>query len=267
MIFDKYIHYCKKKLNYKKKMGKFMKTIHFTIFIKLFFINYPYLGAEDEENCCKNLCPCFYQSEKSKSDIDSEKGNSNKENKPEENEEEKPEENKPEENEEAKIGEYSYDCPNAEYLSVYIYVGTDEAKFDIFLKNNGAETWAEDSKLINDDSSPLSTDEILLAPQKPGEEKSYTIVIKDLKRYPAGDHNAIFCFYTNGAVRGEKIIAIVKIKEKDNEKNEIDEYIDKINEFRDEYALSEEEYDNERMLDLLKKNNFVFEDAFYALLL
>ena len=59
MIFDKYIRYCKKKLNYKKKMGKFTKTIHFTIFIKLFFINYPYLGTEDEENCCITICPCF----------------------------------------------------------------------------------------------------------------------------------------------------------------------------------------------------------------
>ena len=59
MIFDKYIRYCKKKLNYKKKMGKFTKTIHFIIFIKLFFINYPYLGSEDEENCCITICPCF----------------------------------------------------------------------------------------------------------------------------------------------------------------------------------------------------------------
>ena len=59
MIFDKYIRYCKKKLNYKKKMGKFTKTIHFIIFIKLFFINYPYLRAEDEENCCITICPCF----------------------------------------------------------------------------------------------------------------------------------------------------------------------------------------------------------------
>ena len=59
MIFDKYIRYCKKKLTYKRKMGKFRKTIHFIIFIKLFFINYPYLGSEDEENCCITICPCF----------------------------------------------------------------------------------------------------------------------------------------------------------------------------------------------------------------
>ena len=261
-------------------MGKFTKTIHFTIFIKLFFINYSYLGLEEGEDCCKSLCPCFYKSEKSKSNINDEKENSNKEekpsekeeNKPEENkpEENKPEENKPEENEEAKIGEYSYECTNAVYLSVYIYVGTDEAKFDIFLRNNGTKTWAEDSKLIKDVSSPLSTDEISLAKQKPGEEKSYKIVIKDLENYPAGEYKAIFLFHTNGAVRGEKIIAIVHIKEKDdekndNEKNDNEEYIYEINKFREAYNLSEGEYpSNEKILELLKKNNFDFEKAFGA---
>ena len=73
MIFDKYIRYCKKKLTYKRKMGKFRKTIHFIIFIKLFFINYLYLVAEDEEDCCENLCPCFY----SKNNINDEEENNN----------------------------------------------------------------------------------------------------------------------------------------------------------------------------------------------
>ena len=50
-------------------MGKFRKTIHFIIFIKLFFINYPYLGSKEGKDCCKSLCPCFYQSEESKSNI------------------------------------------------------------------------------------------------------------------------------------------------------------------------------------------------------
>ena len=54
-------------------MGKFRKTILFTIFIKLFFINYLYLGTEDEENCCENLCPCFY----SKNNINDEEENNN----------------------------------------------------------------------------------------------------------------------------------------------------------------------------------------------
>ena len=54
-------------------MGKFRKTIHFTMFIKLFFINYLYLVAEDEEDCCENLCPCFY----SKNNINDEEENNN----------------------------------------------------------------------------------------------------------------------------------------------------------------------------------------------
>ena len=54
-------------------MGKFRKTIHFIIFIKLFFINYPYLVAEGGEDCCENLCPCFY----SKNNVNDEGNNNN----------------------------------------------------------------------------------------------------------------------------------------------------------------------------------------------
>ena len=242
-------------------MGKFTKTIHFTIFIKLFFINYPYLGAEDEENCCKNLCPCFYKSEKSKSDINNEEENSNKEEKSEKKKEEKPEEN-----EEAKIGEYSYDCSNADYLSVYIYVGTDEAKFEIYLRNIGDKPWANDSTLKIDKSSDCTTDEIKLEPQKPNEERSYKIIVKDLKNYPAGDYKIIFLFWSGGKINGEKIVAIIKIKEKDDEKNEIEENIGKIKDFRHEYSLSEEDYPNEIILKILKENDFNYEEAFGALL-
>ena len=54
-------------------MGKFRKTIHFTMFIKLFFINYLYLVAEEGEDCCENLCQCFY----SKNNVNDEGNNNN----------------------------------------------------------------------------------------------------------------------------------------------------------------------------------------------
>ena len=38
--------------------------------------------------------------------------------------------------------------------------------FKIFLRNNGTKTWAEDSKLINDPSSFLKTDTILILIKK-----------------------------------------------------------------------------------------------------
>ena len=151
------------------------------------------------------------------------------------------------------------------YLTVYIYKGTDEAEFEIFLRNNGTKTWGADSKLKNDRTSPLKTDDILLAQQMPNEERGYKTVIKNLGNLKEGEYKTFFFFYTNGKIRGEKIIAMVKIKEKDNKKNEIEENMDKINEFRDTFGLKEEEYSNEKTLQILKDNGFDFQSAFSSL--
>jgi hypothetical protein len=167
--------------------------------------------------------------------------------------------------EEPREEEYSYDCTNSMYLTVYIYEGTEDAEFEIFLRNNGTKTWAEDSKLINDPSSFLKTDVILLAQQKPNEERGYKTVIKNLGRYADGEYKVIYLFYTEGKIRGEKITAIVKIKEKDNKKSEVEENMEKINEFRDTFNLSEEEYSNEKIFEILKDNDFNFESAFSSL--
>jgi hypothetical protein len=161
--------------------------------------------------------------------------------------------------------DYSYDCTNSMYLSVYIYEGTEEVQFEIFLKNNGNKTWANDSKLIIDPSSSFVTDVVLLAQQKPNEERSYKITIKNLGKYPDGEHKVIFLFYCGGKIRGEKITALVKIREKDNKKSEIEEYSDKISEFRETFNLSEDEYPDEKILEILKDNEFNFENAFSSL--
>ena len=161
--------------------------------------------------------------------------------------------------------DYSYDCTNAMYLTVYIYEGTEEAEFEIFLKNNGKKTWASDSKIINDPSSSLKTNDIDLAQQKPNEERGYKVVIKNLGRKPNGEYKIIFLFYTNKNIIGDKITAMVKIKEKDNEKSEMEENMDKIMEFRDTFNLSEDEYSNEKIFEILKDNDFNFENAFSSL--
>ena len=151
------------------------------------------------------------------------------------------------------------------YLTVYIYEGTEEAEFEIFLKNNGKKTWASDSKIINDPSSSLKTNDIDLAQQKPNEERGYKVVIKNLGRKPNGEYKIIFLFYTNKNIIGDKITAMVKIKEKDNEKSEMEENMDKIIEFRDTFNLSEDEYSNEKIFEILKDNDFNFENAFSSL--
>ena len=60
-------------------------------------------------------------------------------------------------------------------------------------------------------------------------------------------------------------MAIIKIKKKDGKKKEIDEFIDKIKEFRDTFNLSEDEYSDEKILEILKENNFNYENAFSSL--
>ena len=151
------------------------------------------------------------------------------------------------------------------YQFVYIYQGSEEAKFDIYIRNIGSKTWAQDSKLIIDESSNCITDEIVLAPQKPNEERNYKITVKHLQNYPAGEYKVIFLFWSGGKIHGEKIIALIKIKEKDNTTKEIDENIAKIQEFRETFNLSEDEYPNEKLLEILKYNNFNYEKAFSSL--
>ena len=161
--------------------------------------------------------------------------------------------------------EYSYDCTNSMYLTVYIYTGTESAEFEIFLKNSGDKKWPDDSKLIVDNNSDLFPEEVRLDAQKPNEEKSYKVTLKDLEGKAAGEYNIYFSFHSGGKIYGERIHALIKIKEKDDEKNEIDENIDKINEFRETFNLTEEEYSDEKILDILKENDFNFENAFSAL--
>ena len=161
--------------------------------------------------------------------------------------------------------EYSYNCTNSMFLAFYIYKGTDEAYIKIHLKNNGNETWANDSKLLVDSNSKFKADEITLDPQKPNEEKIYNVKLKDLKNYPIGEYKAFFVFYSGGKIHGEKIVAIIKIKEIDDANKEINENIDKIKEFRETFNLDEGELSDEKLLEALKEKDFNYDDAFNSL--
>ena len=86
-----------------------------------------------------------------------------------------------------------------------------------------------------------------------------------MKYYPAGDYKIFFSFYSGGKIHGEKIVAVIRIKEKDNKNDEINENIDKIHEFRDTFNLSEDEFPNEKLLEILKDNDFNYENAFSSL--
>ena len=162
--------------------------------------------------------------------------------------------------------EYSYECINILNLSVYMYKGTENAQFNIILKNNGIKNWPQGiSKLIFDKSSNFTSNPIILKPQKPGEQNSYEVNFNGLSKYLAGEYKSYLLFCVNNNIFGEKLLLRVIIKEKNEPKNDIDKYIDKINEFRDSYGLTKAEFPDEKILEVLKKNEFDLTKAFESL--
>ena len=157
--------------------------------------------------------------------------------------------------------EYSFECTNV----VSISKGTDEVNIEINLRNNGNKTWANDSKLLLDPISTLKGDDIDLNPQNPYEEKSYSVKIKDLKDFPEGEYKAIFRFYSGGYILGEKITTIIKIIEKNDINKKIIDNFNIIKKFREEFCLEEGGYSDEKLLEILKENDFNYENAFSSL--
>ena len=157
--------------------------------------------------------------------------------------------------------EYSFECTNV----VSISKGTDEVNIEINLRNNGNKTWANDSKLLLDPISTLKGDDIDLNPQNPYEEKSYSVKIKDLKDFPEGEYKAIFRFYSGGYILGEKITTIIKIIEKNDINKKIIDNFNIIKKFREEFCLEESGYSDEKLLEILKENDFNYENAFSSL--
>ena len=161
---------------------------------------------------------------------------------------------------------YSYDCPNMLNLAEYIGEGTDKIDLKIILNNNGNENWPKGkTKLIFDESSPIKGDDINLEPQNIGEEKSYIVKLKNMGKMKMGEYKCFLNFNVEGKNYGEQIIILIGIKKIDEKEKEIKKYIDKINEFRDNFSLSEEEYPNDKILELLKENELDFEVSFSAL--
>ena len=166
---------------------------------------------------------------------------------------------------------YSYECVNIKNLITNIYEGDKEAKIKITLKNNGNEDWPEGSaKLVFDSESHFSEDDIILKPQKTGEQKSYDINFKKLGEYTPNEYKSYLWFNVNGNSYGEKLTLIIKINEKrkyrrnrEERENQM-ENNDKIKEFREKFDLGKT-YNDSKLLNALKKNNFNYEKAFESL--
>ena len=86
-----------------------------------------------------------------------------------------------------------------------------------------------------------------------------------MKNYKVGEYQTNFAFCCDEKIYGETLMARVKIKEINNSNKDIEDNIDKINEFRETFNLPESEYPNDKILTILQENNFNFEDAFGSL--
>ena len=126
---------------------------------------------------------------------------------------------------------YSYRCTNDYNLSSYIYEKTESTKIRVEIENNGSIAWPENkAKLKFESNSQIKGDEVILKPQKPNEINSYDIQFNNLSQYKEGKYESYINFYINGKNYGHRLVLNINIKKKVI--SEIEENIDKINEFR-----------------------------------
>jgi len=160
---------------------------------------------------------------------------------------------------------YSYECININNLNVSIFEGTDELKVPIILKNNGNSPWPVGKAILKFDvKSPIFGRDIILFPQKPEQQKTYNINFNGLKSYEPGQYSSLICIHIDGKYIGEKIKIIITIRKNFDEAKEINENIDKINEFRRNFGLIKFYYPDEKILEALKEHNFSFEETFMS---
>ena len=124
---------------------------------------------------------------------------------------------------------YSYECMNKKNLESCICTGTNTTKFELSLKNDGTLEW---------------------------HEKTTKLLFIKNDRLKMKDDNII----------GEKLILKIKVKEKEDPNAEMNKHMEEIEELREEYGLSEDQYTNKIIFDALQKSGFEIEEAFVLLI-
>ena len=158
---------------------------------------------------------------------------------------------------------YLFECSNLPYLVKHILEGTKETKLTITLTNIGEHTWPLNCKLCLEKNQFINIDELYLTQQKSKESKNYEIIVKNLEKLMAGEYISFLCFYVNDKIIGNRIKMRIIIKKKNNNLNiNIKKMIEK---FRNKFSLSEKDFNDEKLEEKLKKNNYDFNQAFGSL--
>ena len=173
--------------------------------------------------------------------------------------------------------QYSFECLNKQLLKAQIEEETDYLNMKIIIKNTGETQWPRNkAKLLFEQNKNIIGKDIILKPQKPGEQEKYKIDFENLKMYPAGNYTAGLIFEINGKKYGENIDIFISIKKKEdmnsndqknyNENRKFNSIDQKnINKFKKVYDLEKSEITDERIMEALKKNNNNFPHAFASL--
>ena len=119
--------------------------------------------------------------------------------------------------------------------------------------------------MIFERESQINGNEIILRSQKPGEEGKYDIILSGLKKYSPNQYKSYLGFCIDDDEFGDELVLTINIKEKNTNKKEMEENMDKIKEFRDMFDLKEEEFSDEKLFEILKQNNFDYEESFSLL--
>ena len=162
---------------------------------------------------------------------------------------------------------YSFECDYSNNINLiaYIYVGTESAKIDLVLKNDGTLDWTDNTKLIFDKKSDIKGNDIKLKPQKKNETQKYEIILNNLGDLDVGEYKSYIKLYIDERQIGEKLTLTLKVKKKEDPDEEMNNNMDKITEFREFYELNENEYPNKKIFEALKENDFEFESTFESL--
>ena len=143
--------------------------------------------------------------------------------------------------------------------------GEDKLDIELIIKNNGSKQWPDyKAKLVFNENKNLVLKSILLEPQKPGEQQNYIIKLDGLGAYPPGKVDAEMNFEIDGEKYGDEIELNITINEKKKIIGE-DDYSKQVQQFREEYGLSKDEYSDAGLLNKLKQHNFNFPMAFSSI--
>ena len=101
--------------------------------------------------------------------------------------------------------------------------------------------------------------------KKKGEEKKYSVFFNNLENLNDGEYKAYVRLRIKDLNVGERLILTIKVKTKEDPYADMKNHMDEIEQLRNEYGLSEDDFTNERLYDALKDAGFDIEDAFSSL--